>query len=138
MMQAMNTGHDGSMCTLHANSPREALTRLENMVAMTGVKLPSRSVRTQIAEAVNLVVQISRMRDGMRRITRVTEIVGMEEDVITTQDLFHYEFQGEDDNGNLIGRFRSSGLRPNCMPRAEYYRLGDELMEDRKSTRLNS
>src|SRR3546814_6440216 len=103
-MQAMNTGNDGSMCTLHANSPREALTRLENMVAMTGVKLPSRSVRTQIAEAVNLVVQISRLRDGMRRITRVPEIVGMGEDVITTQNLFPYEFQGEDDNGHQIGR----------------------------------
>src|SRR3546814_3262533 len=108
-MQAMNTGNDGSMCTLHANSPREALTRLENMVAMTGVKLPSRSVRTQIAEAVNLVVQISRMRDGMRRITRVTEIVGMEEDVITTQDLFHYELQGEDEHGDRKGtRLKSS------------------------------
>lgn len=129
MMQAMNTGHDGSMCTLHANSPREALTRLENLVAMTGVKMPSRAVRTQIAEAVDLIVQISRMRDGVRRVTRVTEIVGMEEDVITTQDLFAYEFLGEDEQGNLQGQFRSSGLRPHFMPQAEYYRLADDLMQ---------
>src|SRR6201991_2359539 len=95
MLQAMNTGHDGSMCTLHANNPREALTRLENMVAMAGVNLPSHAVRTQIASAVHMIVQISRMRDGMRRITNITEVVGMEGDVITTQPLFQYEFQGE-------------------------------------------
>src|SRR5581483_7334198 len=87
MLQAMNTGHDGSLGTIHANRPREALTRLENMVGMAGVNLPSRAVRTQIAAAVDLIVQVSRMRDGIRRVTNITEIVGMEGDVITTQEL---------------------------------------------------
>ncbi|HEV7372384.1 CpaF family protein [Arenibaculum sp.] len=129
MLQAMNTGHDGSMGTVHANNPREALTRLENMVAMTGVRLPSEAVRAQIAAAVNMVIQISRMRDGVRRITRVTEVVGREGDVITTQDLFHYEFQGEDADGRLRGTFRSTGLRPFFTPRAEYYGLDRSLLE---------
>jgi len=129
MLQAMNTGHDGSMCTLHANRPREALTRLENMVAMTGVKLPNEAVRSQIAGAVNLIVQIARMRDGIRRITYITEVVGMEGEVITTQDLFKFEFEGEDEDGRLFGRFKSSGLRPHFSPRAEYYGLDRALME---------
>jgi pilus assembly protein CpaF len=129
MLQAMNTGHDGSMCTLHANTPREALTRLENMVAMANFALPSRAVRTQIASAVHLIVQISRMRDGMRRITNVTEIVGMEGDVITTQPLFEFEFKGEDGKGKLVGEFRCSGLRPHFLPRAEYFGLGRALIE---------
>ncbi len=88
LLQAMNTGHDGSMGTLHANTPREALTRLENMVGMAGINLPSKAVRTQISSAVNVIVQIARMRDGIRRITHVAELVGMEGDVIVTQDLF--------------------------------------------------
>ena len=129
MLQAMNTGHDGSMCTLHANRPREALTRLENMVAMTGVKLPNEAVRSQIAGAVQLIVQIARMRDGIRRITYITEVVGMEGEVITTQDLFKFEFEGEDEDGRLFGSFKSSGLRPNFAPRAEYYGLDRALME---------
>ncbi len=129
MLQAMNTGHDGSMCTLHANRPREALTRLENMVAMTGVKLPNEAVRSQIAGAVQLIVQIARMRDGIRRITYITEVVGMEGEVITTQDLFKFEFEGEDENGRLFGTFKSTGLRPNFSPRAEYYGLDRALME---------
>ena len=129
MLQAMNTGHDGSMCTLHANTPREAITRLENMVAMANFNLPSRSVRTQIASAVHLIVQISRMRDGMRRITNITEVVGMEGEVITTQPLFEFEFKGEDATGKLVGEFRSSGLRPHFLPRAEYFGLGRALIE---------
>ncbi len=129
MLQAMNTGHDGSMATIHANRPREALTRLENMVAMTGVKLPNEAVRSQIVGAVNMIVQIARMRDGMRRITHITEIVGMEGDIVTTQDLFTYEFQGEDANGSLLGRFRCSGLRPHCTQRAEYYGLHRSLLD---------
>ena len=129
MLQAMNTGHDGSMCTLHANRPREALTRLENMVAMTGVKLPNEAVRSQIAGAVNMIVQIARMRDGIRRITYITEVVGMEGEVITTQDLFKFEFEGEDEDGRLFGTFKSSGLRPNFSPRAEYYGLDRALMD---------
>lgn len=129
MLQAMNTGHDGSMSTIHANNPREALTRLENMVAMAGVNLPSSAVRTQIASAVHMIVQVSRMRDGMRRITHVAEVTGMEGEIITSQELFTYEFEGEDTEGKLVGRFRSSGLRPAFLPRAEYFGLGRALME---------
>ncbi len=129
MLQAMNTGHDGSMATIHANRPREALTRLENMVAMTGVKLPHDAVRAQIAGAINMIVQIARMRDGVRRIIYITEVVGMEGEIITTQDLFTYEYQGEDDNGKLVGRFRGSGLRPHFAERAEYFGLGRTLIE---------
>ena len=130
MLQAMNTGHDGSMCTLHANSPREALTRLENMVGMAGVNLPAKAMRTQIAGAVDLIVQIARMRDGVRRITHVTEVVGMEGDVITMQDLFTFEFKGEDRDGTLLGHFKSSGLRPHFLPkRAAYFGLDRALME---------
>jgi pilus assembly protein CpaF len=129
MLQAMNTGHDGSMCTIHANRPREALTRLENMVGMSGINLPSKAVRTQIAAAVNMIVQVSRMRDGIRRVTHVMEIVGMEGDVITTQDLFVYQFEGEDKNGILQGTFQSTGIRPAFLPKAEYYGLDRALLE---------
>jgi pilus assembly protein CpaF len=129
MLQAMNTGHDGSLGTIHANRPREALTRLENMVAMAGVKLPNEAVRAQIAGAVDLIVQISRMRDGKRRITHVTEVVGMEGEVVTTQDLFTFEFEGEDVDGNLFGTFKSTGLRPAFMDRAKYFGLDKALME---------
>lgn len=135
MLQAMNTGHDGSMCTLHANRPREALTRLENMVAMSGVKLPTEAVRAQIAGAVNLIVQISRMRDGIRRITAITEVVGMEGDVITTQDLFTFQFEGEHPDGKLYGTFKSSGLRPHFTERAQYYGLDRALIECTSSVR---
>ena len=129
MLQAMNTGHDGSMCTIHANRPREALTRLENMVGMAGVNLPSKAVRTQIAAAVNLIVQISRMRDGVRRITNVMEVVGMEGDVITTQELFSFKYEGEDKDGVLQGTFVSSGIRPHFLSRAEYFGLDRALLE---------
>ncbi len=129
MLQAMNTGHDGSMCTIHANRPREALTRLENMVAMTGVKLPAEAVRTQMAAAVNLIIQVSRMRDGVRRVTHVTEVVGMEGEVITTQDLFTFEFTGEAPDGTLQGRFVWSGLRPAFLPKAKYFGLDMALMQ---------
>lgn len=129
MLQAMNTGHDGSLGTLHANRPREALTRMENMVAMSGVKLPNEAVRAQISNALDLILQIQRMRDGVRRITHVTEVVGMEGEIITTQDLFRYEFDGEDADGKLIGRYVSTGLRPAFMDRADYFGLGRALME---------
>jgi pilus assembly protein CpaF len=129
MLQAMNTGHDGSMCTLHANRPREALVRLENMVAMSGVKLPNEAVRAQIAGAVNLIVQVSRMRDGKRRVTHVTEVVGMEGEVVTTQDLFTFEFTGEAADGSLTGEFRPTGLRPAFAQRAAYFGLERSLME---------
>jgi pilus assembly protein CpaF len=129
VLQAMNTGHDGSMSTIHANAPREALTRLENMVGMTGINLPSRAVRTQIAAAVHLIAQVNRMRDGIRRVTHIIEVVGMEGDVITTQELFTFQFQGETVDGRLRGVFKSSGIRPNFLPRAEYYGLDRALLE---------
>ncbi len=129
MLQAMNTGHDGSMGTIHANTPRDALTRLENMVAMSGFKLPAEAVREQIQSAIHLIVQVSRMRDGKRRITQVTEITGMEGEVVTTQDLFKYVFDGETDEGELAGRFECSHLRPFFTPRAEYFGLGNRLLE---------
>lgn len=128
MLQAMNTGHDGSLSTIHANRPREALTRLENMVGMSSVNLPAKAVRTQIASAIDLIVQISRMRDGVRRITYISEVVGMEEDVITMQDLFWYEFHGEDKGGRLLGDFKSTGLRPHFAPRASYFGLEKMLL----------
>ncbi len=128
MLQAMNTGHDGSLGTVHANRPREALTRLENMVGMAGINLPAKAVRTQIADALDMIIQVSRMRDGMRRITHITEVIGMEGDVVTTQDLFTFDFKGEDENGNLYGEFTSTGLRPYFMPKAEYFSLGKHLM----------
>lgn len=128
MLQAMNTGHDGSLSTVHSNRPREALTRLENMVGMSGINLPAKAVRAQIASAIDLIVQVSRMRDGVRRITYVSEVVGMEEDVITMQDLFWYEYQGEDKGGRLIGDFKSSGLRPHFAPRAAYFGLDKMLL----------
>jgi len=129
LLQAMNTGHDGSMGTLHANRPREAVTRLENMMAMANLNLPVKALRTQIAGAVHMIVQIQRMRDGMRRITHITEITGMEGEVITTQDLFTYEFKGEGTDGKLLGTFKSSGLRPNFMAKAAYYGLDRAVME---------
>ncbi len=129
VLQAMNTGHDGSMSTIHANTPREALTRLENMVGMTGINLPSKAVRTQIAAAVHLIAQVNRMRDGIRRVTHVIEVVGMEGDVITTQELFTFQFQGEAADGKLRGVFNSSGIRPFFLPRAEYYGLDRALLE---------
>ncbi len=128
MLQAMNTGHDGSLSTIHANRPREALTRLENMVGMSGINLPAKAVKAQIASAIDLIVQVSRMRDGMRRITYISEVVGMEEDVITMQDLFWYEYQGEDKGGRLLGEFKSSGLRPHFAPRAAYFGLDKMLI----------
>jgi pilus assembly protein CpaF len=129
LLQAMNTGHDGSMGTLHANRPREALTRLENMVTMGASNLPPKAIRSQIAGSLQLIVQISRMRDGVRRVTHITEVMGMEGEVVVTQDLFTYEFHGEASDGKLSGAFKSSGLRPHFLPRAAYYGLDKVLME---------
>lgn len=129
MLQAMNTGHDGSMCTLHANNPREALTRMENMIGMASVNLPSKAIRTQIVGAVNLIVQVSRMRDGIRRVTHVTEIIGMEGEVVTTQDLFNFDYQGENRDGTLIGQYKSSGVRPHFSKRAAYFGLERALQQ---------
>ncbi len=132
MLQAMNTGHEGSMGTIHANNPREALTRLENMIAMGGFNLPPKAMRQQIASAVDIILQVSRMRDGKRRITSVSEVVGMEGDIITMQELFAYRFEGEDADGNLIGNFEPSGLRPNFAEKARYFGLDKPLLEAMK------
>jgi len=122
LLQAMNTGHDGSMGTLHANSPREALSRIESMITMGGYALPSRTIREMIVASVDIVVQAARLRDGSRRITHITEVMGMEGDTIITQDLFVYDMVGEDEKGNIIGRHRSTGIgRPKFWDRARYY-----------------
>ena len=122
LLQAMNTGHDGSMGTLHANNPREALSRLESMITMGGFSLPSRTIREMIVASVDVVIQAARLRDGSRRITHITEVMGMEGDVIITQDLFVYDMIGEDAQGNIIGRHRSTGIgRPRFWDRARYY-----------------
>ena len=113
MLQAMNTGHDGSISTLHANTPRDALARLETMVMMAGMDLPVRAIREQVASAVDLIIQQTRLKDGSRRITYVTEVAGMEGDIITLQDLFAYDYSaGYDENGKSRGALRSKGLRP--------------------------
>ena len=119
MLQAMNTGHDGSMTTAHANSARDLLSRLETMVLMSGMELPLRAIRSQIASAVDIVVQIARMRDGSRKIINISEITGMESDIITMQDLFRFEQQGIDSDGRLRGEFVSEGLRPLCSEKLE-------------------
>ncbi len=122
LLQAMNTGHDGSMGTLHANNPREALSRLESMITMGGFSLPSRTIREMVCASVDVVVQAARLRDGTRKITHITEVMGMEGDVIVTQDLFVYDMMGEDAKGNIIGRHRSTGIgRPRFWERARYY-----------------
>ena len=117
MLQAMNTGHDGSLTTIHANSPRDALYRLDTMVAMASLQLPERAVRQQIASAVDLIVQISRLSDGTRRVTAISELTGMENDVITMQDIFVFERTGIGPAGKVIGRFRATGIRPKCSER---------------------
>lgn len=127
MLQAMNTGHDGSLTTLHANTPRDALSRLETMISMASLNLPDKAMRQQIASAIQVVIQLSRMSDGRRKIVTISEIVGMEGEVITMQDLFVYEREGIDDEGNVIGHFRPTGIRPSFSDRMKSY--GIELPE---------
>ena len=130
LLQAMNTGHDGSMGTLHANSPREALSRLESMITMGGYSLPSRTIREMIVSSIDVVVQAARLRDGSRRITAISEVLGMEGDVIVTQDIFLYDIVGEDQAGNLIGRHRSTGItKPQFTERARYFNEEANLIE---------
>ena len=130
LLQAMNTGHDGSMGTLHANSPREALSRLESMITMGGFSLPAKTIREMIVGSVDVIVQATRLRDGSRRITRITEVIGMEGDVIVTQDLIVYEMDGEDAQGNIIGEHKSTGIaRPAFWERARYFNLEKDLAE---------
>jgi pilus assembly protein CpaF len=119
MLQAMNTGHDGSLTTIHANSPRDALYRLDTMVAMANLNIPDRAVRQHIASAVNLLIQINRMADGTRRVTAVSELTGMEGDVVTMQDIFVFERTGLSRDGRIAGRFRATGIRPKCSPQIQ-------------------
>jgi len=129
MLQAMNTGHDGSLSTVHANRPREAIMRLENMVGLGGANLAPRAIRQQIASAVDMIIQVGRLRDGSRRVTHISEIIGMEGEVVAMQDLFTCEVTGEMPDGRLTVEFRNHGLRPHCLPKAAYYGLEKELME---------
>src|ERR1700720_3244178 len=129
MLQAMNTGHDGSMSTIHANSPRDALFRVENMVMMANLSLPLRAIRMQIASAVNLIVHIERMRDGIRRVQSVAEIAGMEGEVITARELFSFQSRGERLAGRIQGSFESMRMRPDFLTRAERLGLERDLLE---------
>src|SRR5215510_1060098 len=117
MLQAMNTGHDGSLTTIHANSARDALYRLDTMIAMANLNVPDKAIRQQVASAVNVIVQVSRLSDGTRRVTGVSEVTGMEGDVITMQDLFMFERTGMTSEGRVRGRFRATGIRPKCSER---------------------
>jgi pilus assembly protein CpaF len=119
MLQAMNTGHDGSLTTIHANSPRDALYRLDTMVAMANLNIPERAVRQQIASAIDLIIQVTRLSDGTRRVTAVSEVTGMEQDVITMQDIFVFDRTGLGKDGKVIGRFRATGIRPKCSQQLE-------------------
>jgi pilus assembly protein CpaF len=132
MLQAMNTGHDGSLTTLHANGPRDALSRLETMISMASLELPERAMRQQVASAIHLVIQISRLSDGSRKIMQVAEIVGMEGDIITMQDIFLFEREGVAENDIVLGRFKASGIRPKCVDRFKAYgiEVGTKLFSD--------
>ena len=121
MLQAMNTGHDGSITTLHANTPRDALSRLETMISMASLDLPEKAMRQQIASAIQVVIQAARLSDGSRKITSISEIVGMEGDVITMQEIFNFERMGMDENDRVIGRFRATGIRPRFTERLKSY-----------------
>ena len=117
MLQAMNTGHDGSLTTVHANSPRDALYRLDTMVAMANLNIPEKAIRQQVASAVDLVIQVSRMTDGTRRVTAISELTGMEQGVITMQDIFVFQQDGINQSGQVVGRFKATGIRPKCAER---------------------
>jgi len=122
LLQAMNTGHDGSMGTIHSNSPRECLNRIESMIAMGGYSLPQKTVREIVVGSIDVIIQAARLRDGSRRITHITEVIGMEGDVIITQDIVLYNIKGEDANGRLLGEHVSTGIgRPHFWDRARYY-----------------
>jgi len=129
MLAAMNTGHDGSMCTLHSNSPREALARMENMVMMSDIKVPKEAISKQISDSVDLIVQVKRLRDGSRRVTSITEVLGMEGPVIITQELFKFEYHAEDTDGRIIGEFATSGLRPYTIEKARQFGFDQPLLE---------
>ena len=129
LLAAMNTGHDGSMCTLHSNSPRECLGRMENMILMGDIKIPKEAISKQIADSVDLVVQVKRLRDGSRRTTQITEVIGMEGDVIVTQDLFKFEYRDEDADGKIIGEWVSGSVRPYTLEKARQYGFDQPYLE---------
>ncbi len=129
LLAAMNTGHDGSMCTLHANSPRECLGRMENMVMMGDIKMPKEAISRQIADSVDLIVQVKRLRDGSRRVTNITEVIGMEGPVIVTQELFKFEYLDESADGKIIGEYRSMGLRPYTLEKAKQFGFDQAMLE---------
>jgi pilus assembly protein CpaF len=129
LLAAMNTGHDGSMCTLHSNSPRECLGRMENMILMGDIKIPKAAISKQIADSVDLIVQVKRLRDGSRRTTQITEVIGMEGDVIVTQDLFKFEYLDEGEDGKIIGEHRSTGLRPYTLEKARQYGFDQAFLQ---------
>ena len=138
LLQAMNTGHDGSMGTLHANSPREALSRLESMITMGGFALPAKTIREMVVSSIDVIIQAARLRDGSRRITHITEIMGFEGDVVTMQDLMVYEVTGEDASGRLKGRHRSTGIgRPRFWEKARYYNEEARLARALDASELN-
>ncbi len=129
MLAAMNTGHDGSMCTLHSNSPREALARMENMVMMSDIKVPKEAISRQIANSVDLIIQVKRLRDGSRRTTNITEVIGMEGNVIVTQELFKFEYLDETADGKIIGEYQSMGLRPYSLEKAKQFGFDQAFLE---------
>ncbi|WP_137787005.1 CpaF family protein [Sphingomonas sp. 3P27F8] len=129
MLAAMNTGHDGSMCTLHSNSPREALARMENMVMMSDIKVPKEAISRQIADSVDMIIQVKRLRDGSRRVTNVTEVIGMEGPVIVTQELFKFEYLDETADGKILGEYRAMGLRPYTLEKAKQFGFDQPFLE---------
>ena len=129
MLAAMNTGHDGSMCTLHSNSPREALARMENMVMMSDIKVPKEAISRQIADSVDLVIQVKRLRDGSRRVTNITEVIGMEGPVIVTQELFKFEYLDETSEGKIVGEYKAMGLRPYTLDKARQFGFDQPYLE---------
>lgn len=129
MLSAMNTGHDGSMCTLHSNSPRECLARMENMVMMSDIKVPKEAISRQIADSVDMIIQVKRLRDGSRRVTNVTEVIGMEGPVIVTQELFKFEYLDESADGKIVGEYRSMGLRPYTLEKARQFGFDQAYLE---------
>lgn len=129
LLSAMNTGHDGSMATIHSNNPRDCLSRLENLLAMSGVQIPISALRQQIASAVNLIVQVARLRDGMRRVTHIDEIMGMERDTIVTQPIFAFQPGPMDAKGMLTGKYVSNRIRPRFLTQAQYYNRDKEMIE---------
>ncbi len=128
MLQAMNTGHEGSLTTIHSNSPRDSLTRLESMILMTGIGLPEHAMRFMVSSALDLIIQTARLTDGTRKVTSISEVVGMEGEIITLQDIFVFEKRGIDQNGKVIGEFRATGIRPKFADRLEV--AGIDLPDD--------